>query len=110
MNMASSDCKLLITGSADREAFFDIQSANPGDFVHPVLFDDETWSQNATAEMTWIYFTGDPMSGPTEGHPFDMPFEPTALFSIDLLDSTNSTLQNVMRESPTDCRASCLKS
>lgn len=100
--MASSDCKVHITGSTGREALFDIHSSTPGDFVQPVLFDDETWSQNATAKMTWVYFKGDPMSGPTEGHPIDMPFELTTRFSIDLLDSANSTVQNVMRESPTE--------
>lgn len=94
----SSECKLPITGSAGREAFFDINSSNPGDFIHPVLFDDETWSVNTSAELTWVFFKGDPLSEPTAEHPFDMPFAPSTLFSIDLLDSSNSTLQSVMRE------------
>lgn len=97
--MDSSECKLPVVGSAGNEAFFDINASTPGDFVHPLLFDDETWSQNASVGMAWVYFKGDPMSEPTPEHPLDMPFSPSTLFTIDLLNSTNATLQNVMRES-----------
>lgn len=96
--MASAECKFPVTGSGGHDALFDVHSSMPGDFVHPVLFDDETWTCNTTAEMAWIFFKGDPMSEPTPWHPFDMPFTPSTLFSIDLLDSANSTVLNVMRE------------
>ena len=97
--MTSPECKLPVIGSAGHEALFDIHSSMPGDFVHPVLFDDETWSYNTSAEMAWVFFKGDPMSEPTPRHPIDMPFTPSTLFSIELLDSANSTLLSVMRES-----------
>ncbi len=92
------DSQLPITGSAGHEAYFDVDAATPGDFVHPVLFDDEVWPRNSTAEMAWIYFKGDPMSGPTPDHPFEDPFEPSTLFNIDLLLADRTTVQNVMRE------------
>lgn len=96
--MTSAECKFPITGSGGYEALFDVHSSMPGDFVHPVLFDDEIWPSNTRAEMAWVFFKGDPMSEPTPQHSFDMPFTPSTLFVIDLLDSANSTVQNVMRE------------
>lgn len=81
---------------------FDVQSAEPGTFTVPGVIDLETFEPGSLAEISWIYFKGDPQAGPQPGRSFKRPFNSSVKFSIDLVrdDDISKVLYEIMRESP----------
>ena len=81
--------------------FFDVQPAEPGTFTVPGVIDLEIYRPGSMVETSWIYFKGDPQTGPQPGHPFERPFNDSARFSIDIVrdDDTGKVIQEIMRQS-----------
>lgn len=81
--------------------FFDVQTAAPGTFTVPGVIDLEIYEPGSIVETSWIYFKGDPQTGPQPEHPFERPFNDSARFSIDMVrdDETGKVLHEIMRKS-----------
>ena len=88
-HMSNSDCLYHFRNSAGGTSSVDVDAAEPADFIEP--FSNGTLLTGTSPAIPWIFFKGDPASGPTQGHPFVMPFNNSALFSLDLLDAADTS-------------------
>lgn len=86
IDMKSNKCSLPLPGPDGKIVYFDVQTAEPGTFIVPGVIDVELYKPRSFVETSWIYFKGDPQSGPQPGHPFDMPFDNhNTTFQLDLV-------------------------
>lgn len=96
----SHKCDLPIGDPDGFKGYFDLQSAKPGTFIVPGVRDLETYEPGRYVESSWIFFKGDPMKGPQEGHPFEMPFNNSVVWSMDIVrdNDTSKVVQELMGE------------
>ena len=66
--------------------FFDVQFTDSGTFTVPNVIEVETYEPGSWIETSRIFFKGDPMAGPQPGHPFEMSFNNSAKFAIDMIN------------------------
>jgi hypothetical protein len=101
MNETPHKCDLPFLDPNGDVAYFDIQPAEPGTFLVPGVVDLEVYEPGSFAVSEWIFFKGDPMAGPQPGHPFEMPFNNSVKWSIDIIqgNDTSIIIQQLMRVS-----------
>lgn len=57
-------CALPFLSPNGTIVFFDVQSAAPGTFTVPGAVELETYEPGSMVETSWIFFKGDPQTGP----------------------------------------------
>jgi hypothetical protein len=97
--MASIDRQVPYTGRDGENAYVDLDTLKPGDLLDPA----SNWNGiikpiDHRIPISWLFFKGNMLMGPTPGHPFEGPWgKPwNVTFSLDLLSLNSTVTQKVM--------------
>ena len=110
--MAPNECQIPVDSGDGQVALVDFGVIQPGDFVNPLISNDEIWPVGSMDnQIRWVFFKGDPFDEPTPEHPLEAPFAEDTTFTVDLMrvgKGGKSPVLNAMREyAPAPARYFC---